>query len=158
MLIVLSVVVTIALVGFVILGTYGYRNNRENAEIAGTVLAVISGIGLCVALGFLFCYTADISTAHTIDSKIVMYEEENAKIEEKINTTVANYLKHEQETLTNLNPENAMAILAAYPELKSDTLVASQVEKYISNTEELKSLKESKIDIAKKKWWVYFGS
>jgi len=157
MLILLGVISIIILVVGIILLTRGTVRGIENLEIAGSVVITISAIAVLLCLGFGIAFTAKVSTAYTIDEKITMYEEENSKIEEKINTTIANYLEHEQIILTNLNPENAMAILAAYPELKSDTLVASQVEKYISNTKEIKSLKESKIDISKQKWWLYFG-
>lgn len=148
-------IVVIVCVFFAIKGFSKIRT--QGVGIAATVVGALSllcFIGLIIPI---LCYITDISTAHTIDSKIQMIEEENAKIEEKINVAVQNYLEHEQNTLTNLKPENAMAVLAAYPELRSDTLVEAQVNKYIANTKELKELKEQKIDIAKAKWLVYFG-
>lgn len=105
----------------------------------------------------MICNIASIATSHTIDQKIAMYEEENAKIQATLSATVENYLEHEKGILTDLNPEDATVVLASYPELKSDTIVASQMENYVKNTKEIKSLKKDKINISKKKWWVYFG-
>ena len=157
MLIVLTVIFGIALAIFVVIAVRSGRRRSDGGIIAGIILSVFSLAAFVVSSGLLMSYSADIATAHIIDSKIQMYEEENEEIEEKINVAVLNYLEHEQSTLTGLNPENAMAILAAYPELKSDTLVSAQVAKYISNSEEIKALRTAKIDIAMKKWWVYFG-
>lgn len=157
MLIVLSLLGAVLLAFFVILAIRGTRLKNDDMQTPGVIFSILAACLCFIPLAVSISYISDIANAHTIDSKIVMYEEENAKIEGKINDAVANYLTHEQETLTGLNPDNAMAVLAAYPELKSDTLVASQVEKYISNTEEIKHLKRDKIDISRKKWWVYFG-
>lgn len=120
-------------------------------------IVAIDAIVLGIFALFLICNIASIATSHTIDQKIAMYEEENAKIQATLSATVENYLEHEKGILTDLNPEDATVVLASYPELKSDTIVASQMENYVKNTEEIKSLKKDKINISKKKWWVYFG-
>lgn len=120
-------------------------------------IVAIEAIVLGICALFLIFNIASIATSHTIDQKIAMYEEENAKIQATLSATVENYLEHEKGILTDLNPEDATVVLASYPELKSDTIVASQMENYVKNTEEIKSLKKDKINISKKKWWVYFG-
>lgn len=141
----------------IILLLVGCKRNKEGLIAGSAVLMAFSGISFIVMCTVLICNIATVSTAHIIDSKIQMYEEENSKIEEKITLTVENYLGHESEVFENLTPETATTILAKYPELKADELVASQISIYISNTEQLKSLKEDRIDISVKKWWVYFG-
>ena len=86
-----------------------------------------------------------------------MYEEENAKIEQDIDRIVEHYLKYEQDTFANLKDESPITLVTLFPELKSDALVQQQLEIYVDNNAEIKSLKEEKIDIAKKKYLLYFG-
>ena len=161
MLICLSIILLLALICFIVLAVKG-ANSREGYDsgmfITGIISSIFIGVAFCICAGFSIFYTSEICTAYTIDEQISMYEEENAKIEKKIDIAIENYLAHENTTLTNLNPENATAILASYPELKSDTVVASQVNTYIKNHEKITSLKKDKINISKLKWWLYFGS
>lgn len=52
---------------------------------------------------------------------------------------------------------DAMTNLALYPELKSDTLVQSQIEVYVENNKAIKELKSSAINASVYRWWLYFG-
>ena len=100
----------------------------------------------------------DVATAITIDDKITMYQEENARIEQDIDRIVEEYMKHENDTFTDLKTEeSSITLVALFPELKSNTLVQQQLEIYIANNEKIKILREEKIDIAKLKWLLYFG-
>lgn len=49
------------------------------------------------------------------------------------------------------------ADVALYPELKSDTLVQSQIEVYVENNKAIKELKSSAINASVYRWWLYFG-
>ncbi len=98
-----------------------------------------------------------IGTGHTIDDKISMYQEENATIEENINTVVKNYMEYESKTFENLKDDDAINLVSLFPELKSDTLVSQQIEVYIANNEKIKELKEDKINLSKAKFNLYFG-
>ena len=100
----------------------------------------------------------DVATASTIDDKITMYQEENARIEQDIDRIVEEYMKHEHDTFTDLKTEeSSITLVALFPELKSNTLVQQQLEIYIANNAKIKILREEKIDIAKLKWLLYFG-
>ena len=102
--------------------------------------------------------TPKVATASTIDDKIAMYQEENAEIEQDIDRIVEEYLKHEQDTFTDLKTEeSSITLVTLFPELKSDTLVQRQLEIYVANNAKIKSLREERIDIAKLKWLLYFG-
>ncbi len=104
------------------------------------------------------CLVPDVATASTIDDKITMYQEENARIEQDIDRIVEEYMKHENDTFTDLKTEeSSITLVALFPELKSNTLVQQQLEIYIANNEKIKILREEKIDIAKLKWLLYFG-
>lgn len=104
------------------------------------------------------CLTPKVATASTIDEKIEMLQEENAIIEQEIDRIVEEYLKHEQDTFTNLKTEDSsITLVTLFPELKSDTLVQQQLEIYLANNAKIKGLREERIDIAKLKWILYFG-
>ena len=48
-----------------------------------------------------------VSNGSTIDSRIELYQSQNAEIESKIQATVASYLAHERQTYKDLKPDNA---------------------------------------------------
>lgn len=100
----------------------------------------------------------EIANGYTIDSKIAMYEEENASIESSINTIVKDYMNFEKNTYEELkDDENIINLIFLYPELKSDTLVKKQIEVYIANNDEIKRLKVEKLNLSKARWLLYFG-
>lgn len=104
-------------------------------------------IGLCISIG----------TAHTIDEKIAMYEEENAKIEAAISETVSNYMTWESDTYRDFKVESPITLVPCIPVLNSDELVKEQIKVYTENNKEIRKLKEDKINLSKKKWKLYFG-
>ena len=93
----------------------------------------------------------------TSDEKIAMYEEENTKIEEQIAVVVKQYQEYEMGVFSDVKADSAVTYVSLYPELKSDTLVQSQIEVYTANNEKIKELRERKIDYANVLWWLYFG-
>ena len=151
------------------------------------MIIVIIAVSLLIAgVGFFFCYLEDwdgfsvvpatIGTAMTfisliagivlwvncsmlttIDARIDMYQEENAKIEEQISAAVKQYQDYETDIFEDLKPESSITLVSLYPELKSDSLVQKQLEVYLANNEKIKSLKEEKINGRVIKWWGYFG-
>lgn len=86
-----------------------------------------------------------------------MYEEENTKIEQQIADVVTQYQEYEAGIFTEVAPESAMTLVALYPELKSDTLVQSQIEVYADNNKQIKELKCMAINTSVIRWWLYFG-
>lgn len=132
-------------------------NNEFVVEALGIVgfLAIIICITLSIFLG------VNIVDGRYIDDKIAMYENENNKIEQQIAESINAYLEHEskvfESTNEKINPESAITIVAAYPELNSSELITKQIEVYHKNNEEIKDLKAKKIDIEIDKWWLYFG-
>lgn len=119
-----------------------------------------------VGLGTIMCFITIIATvilgvsiskAKTIDERLVMYEEENAKIEEQVAAVVTQYQEYETDIFTEVAPDSAMTLVALYPDLKSDTLVQSQITLYTDNNAKIKQLRENKIMVSVKRWWLYFG-
>lgn len=128
-----------------------------DSEIISALSVVIGGVALVVSLIALVCLSVSVSGLKVIDNKIEMYQEENAKIEAQIAVTVEKYQQHETNIFTEVAPDSSITLVALYPELKSDTLVQSQIEVYIENNNKIKSLKEEKINGSVYRWWLYFG-
>lgn len=98
-----------------------------------------------------------VSNGRTIDEKITMYQEENSKIEKQLDTLVSNYMNYESNTYEKFKSESSITLVSMYPELKSDKLVEEQISVYEENNKKIRELKEDKINLKVKKWWLYFG-
>lgn len=119
-------------------------------QIVGTVVIMLSTI---VSIVLLICVLNRVD----IDKKIALYEEENTKIEQQIADTVKQYQEYETGIFTEVAPESSITLVTLYPELKSDTLVQSQIEVYVENNKAIKALKSSAINASIYRWWLYFG-
>lgn len=122
----------------------------QNIMIGGIVFAIVALIGASVT-------SIMVSHSFVIDEKLAMYEEENTKIEERIAAVVEQYQNYETDIFESVAPKDAVTYVSLYPELKSDTLVQTQIEVYMANNEKIKALREEKIDAKILKWWLYFG-
>lgn len=127
--------------------------DKETSEIL-----VCIGLMVFVTISFIstFCLT-EVINARDIEKQIAMYKEENQVIEQQINTLVENYMTYEGQTFKEFAPEDSMALVSLYPELKSDQLVMRQMDVYTENNKQIKCLKEKLIDVNSTKWWLYFG-
>lgn len=133
---------------------YSYSCDGESVGIA---LGVIGGIlAFCAAIVMTFVIGPCV-TSTTVDQRIEMYQEENAKIEQQIADVVTQYQEYEKDIFTEVAPESAMTLVSLYPELKADSLVSSQIDIYVKNNEKIKELKEQQINGHLYRWWVYFG-
>lgn len=126
-------------------------------EDLGFLIGGFSGIITVVLIIVVTCLGISVRNLSVIDDKIAMYQEENTKIEEQVATAVQNFQDHESKVFENATAESAITLVSLYPELKSDTLVQSQIEIYVENNEKIKELKEKKINGDVYRWWLYFG-
>lgn len=149
------IVVLVICIGLIALG-YWLTENTE-CEFTGVATTVVGGLGLIISLIALIAFSVNVSNLKVIDQKIDMYQEENVHIENQIAECVKQYQEYETGIFTEVKSESVMTLVALYPELKSDVLVAKQIEVYIANNEKIKELKETKIDGAVYRWWLYFG-
>lgn len=150
--------VTLWLVIFIIVFIIGNRlAGSYNFEDGGVIMMIISIILIVVAciieIGISFCLADSIKA----EEKIAMYQEENSKIESQINELVEKYMDYESETLSDFKPESSITLVSLYPELKSDTLVQTQITTYTENNNIIKELKEMLIDRSVYRWMLYFG-
>ena len=126
----------------------------------GEVIYVVGVTGFILSfiafLIFLYCFIG----GATIPEKIRMYEAENTQIEQNIAEIVQNYQTYEKDTYADLKPDGGSDVIASvsmYPELKSDSLVAKQIEIHTENQNIIKELKIEEINMRSIRWWLYFG-
>lgn len=150
--VILIVFIAIIASGAVILekGDFSYDELGIGAMAFGFIGFLVALI-VCLVLGI------NVSKLSTINAKIEMYQEENAKIEQQIADAVSEYQLFEKDVFSSVKPESSIALVAVYPELKADSLVQKQIEIYISNNEKIKELKEEQISGDVLRWWLYFG-
>ena len=129
------------------------RGNDEIGEVFQIAGAVVIMLSTIVTIVLLVCVLNRVN----IDKKIALYEEENTKIEQQIADTVKQYQEYETGIFTDVAPESSITLVTLYPELKSDTLVQSQIEVYVENNKTIKELKSTAINASVYRWWLYFG-
>ena len=131
-----------------------YSTTRECLEtvslVFGALFTLAGFIGACLI-------SVEVANSLPIDDKIAMYEEENVKIEAQVADIVYRYMEYETETFEIKADESYIVVASLYPELKSNTLVESQIEVYVKNNDKIKELKEAKIGYSIARWWLYFG-
>lgn len=129
--ILLLVALIIAILGGVIAEkSYNFEGLGIGICVVGLTLAVT----LTVVAIVLVCCCFD---TEKIEEKIEMYGGENAKIEEQMTIIVQKYMEHEQEVFGEITEKNVMSYITLYPELRSDSLVAKQMEIYYANYEKI---------------------
>lgn len=128
-----------------------------NGDYDGLLGVFLGTIPLVICIIVAIFLTAQVSNLSVIDQKVEMYEQENTKIEQQIETAVTAYQQHEKDVFISVKPNSYMQLVSLYPELKSDTLVKVQIKTYQSNDKKIKELKEQAINGNVKRWWLYFG-
>lgn len=138
-------------------GTILYCKLDDYKKSIGASFQIIGAIIIIVSTMASIIFFISVIDRVGIDKKIAMYEEENTKIERQIADVVTQYQEYEAGIFTEVAPESAMTLVALYPELKSDTLVQSQIEVYSDNNKQIKELKGKAINTSVIRWWLYFG-
>lgn len=128
-----------------------------NCNCDGLFGIFLGSIPLVIGVIVAITLAVQVSNLSVIDQKIAMYEQENTKIEQQIETAVTSYQQHEKDVLTEVKPNSYIQLVSVYPELKSDTLVKEQIKTYQSNNKKIKELKVAAINGNVKRWWLYFG-
>lgn len=139
------------------LGTVLYDQLDSGTDEIGTIFQIVGAIATIVSTIVSIILLICVLNRVNIDKKIALYEEENTKIEQQIADTVKQYQEYETGIFTEVSPKDSITLVALYPELKSDTLVQSQIEVYVENNKAIKSLKSSAINAPVYRWWLYFG-
>lgn len=151
------IVILIVFIAIISSGAVIFEKGDFSYDELGIGAMVFGFIGFLVALIVCLMLGINVSKLSTINAKIEMYQEENAKIEQQIADAVSEYQLFEKDVFSSVKPESSIALVAVYPELKADSLVQKQIEIYISNNEKIKELKEEQISGDVLRWWLYFG-
>lgn len=138
-------------------GTILYYKLDDDKDAIGTSLQIIGAIIIIISTIVSIILFISVIDRVGIEKNIAMYEEENTKIEQQIADVVTQYQEYEAGIFTEVAPESAMTLVALYPELKSDTIVQSQIEVYADNNKQIKELKSKAINASVIRWWLYFG-
>lgn len=147
---ILAVSIIAILIGAFLSNNSNFCDFSDSLCVAGLIFVVISVIaGVIVGIG--------VTEASVLDERITMYTDENERIEQQVAEVVRQYQQYETNIFTEVNPENAITLVALYPDLKSDSLVQSQIELYTENNKTIRSLKDKDIRANVLRWWLYFG-
>ncbi len=149
--------IVIFVIGLLILGVgiFIYLKQGDEAIYCSlnTIGIIISSLAIIVGIAVSTEYVPII----TIDDKIEIYKNENFKIEQQISVIVDNYMEHESETFKNVKDKDAISLISMFPELKSDKLVAKQINIYVKNNKKIKALECEKLRYRIYAWWLFFG-
>lgn len=150
------IIFTILAIVLIILGVWLINECCEMTGCLSLLIGIVLLAGSIIGIGF--SGNALIQGRH-LDEQISMYSEENKVIEQKVADSIDSYLKHELGIVDKIkiNPNSSVTIVAAYPELNSSVLITEQIKIYNENTKKIKELKEQKILLGSKRWWLYFG-
>lgn len=121
------------------------------------VSAVATGSISIIFLIIIIVLGMKVGYARVVDSKIAMYQAENSKIETEISEIVNDYKEYEADVIKDCSNKSPITLIQLYPELKSDSLVKSQIKLYKENNQKIKELKLEKINYSVIKWFLYFG-
>lgn len=140
-----------------VLGIILYDKLEAGADEVGSVFQVVGIVVIVISTIVSIVLLISVLKWVNIDKKIVIYEEENTRIEQQIADVVKQYQEYETGIFTEVVPESSITLVSLYPELKSDTLVQSQIKVYVDNNNTIKELKSTALNVSVYRWWLYFG-
>ncbi|AXF52104.1 MAG: LemA family protein [Podoviridae sp. ctcf755] len=131
-----------------------YFKDNDEKFIGGIVIFGFILFGIIGATAFCI----DIVIHEKIyQQQIEILEEENTTINKEIKLIVKEYMNWESDVYDQFKNESAITLIQLYPELKSNELVQTQIDIFLSNREEIKCLKKNILESKAAKWWLYFG-
>lgn len=133
--------------------------DNSNCKLC-TIFAIpgIIGVAGCIVFGIWTIWNVMcVASGFSIEEKIEIYEEQNTQIEQSIDAAVKAYCEHEQITYVQMSDGAVALVAAAYPELASSELVKTQMEVWMSNSNELKELKSDLVGFHRAQYFLYFG-
>lgn len=119
----------------------------------GAVFAVIWFIVLLIVVGR---YNATRSTAL---NKIAVYQEQNDVCLAQLEPLVDKYVTFEKDVVTSVAPSSEKLLLlnSAYPELKSDQFVQTQITTILNNQAKIRDYKLALASLDSYKLWIFMG-
>ncbi len=152
---------------FILLGVFIFflifaiiKEQKDNGDDDLMIAIIgISSIGFLITLVvILFVLGSYNLTKTSTDGEIAIREEQNTLILSQIEPLVEKYLQYEKSTYKELRltPQTIVA-LSAYPELKGNEFIQSQMKIIIDNQRIITSLKIKKTRLNSYKLWIFMG-
>lgn len=111
-----------------------------------------------VVIGFaVFCTVLAMVMYSPGSMEVKLYEQENEKIEKRIDLLTKKYMDHESDFYKNFKKGDGVVLVELFPELKSNELVSEQLKVYERNNNKLLKAKKDEVYCNTAKWWLYFG-
>lgn len=142
----------------VVTGIILYDKLDAGSDEVGTIFQIVGAVVIVISTIVSIVLLISVLKWVNIDKKIIIYEEENTKIEQQIADVVKQYQEYETGIFKEVVPESSITLVSLYPELKSDTLVQSQIEVYVDNNKIIKELKSTALNASVYRWWLYLGN
>lgn len=119
----------------------------------GAVFAVIWFVALMICVGK---YNSVRTTAL---NKIAVYQEQNEVCLAQLEPLVNKYVTFEKDVVTRVAPssENLLLLNSAYPELKSDQFVQTQITTILNNQAKIRDYKLALANLDSYKLWIFMG-
>ncbi len=144
--------ISLVFIILVIITVKAAKNWEEEATVFAGAGAVIAGVALIIVAGCL------VDVTYRTDEMIQIYTEENEEVEKKLENAVQSYMQYEKDIMISVSPDtDTISLISLYPELKSDRLVESEIETYISNNDKIKELRADKTYKSTYKFLLFFG-
>ncbi|MCF0126337.1 MAG: hypothetical protein HUJ68_11415 [Clostridia bacterium] len=125
---------------------------RDVLTVFGATVTLILVIVLLSVLGI---YN---STKATSSKKIAVLEQRNTEAIEQIEPLVEKYLDYEKTTFAGLKLDvNTVVAMSAYPELKGNEFVQSQINIIMENQREITALRLSQANLEAYRLWIFMG-
>ena len=120
---------------------------------------IFTGIGaFVVGIAVVVVTVCLVDVTYRADKMIQIYTEENEEVEKKLENAVQNYMQYEKDIMISVSPDtDTISLISLYPDLKSDKLVESEIETYISNNDKIKELRADKTYKSTYKFLLFFG-
>lgn len=142
----------------IILGVLLFK--ADNEEI-GCALSILGSILFTIVLITFVCLLARYnSIKSSAKEQIAVYEEQNKIVLEQLEPLVNKYMHFEKNTFKDLkfSSERLLLLSQAYPELKSNTFVETQINVILYNQREISKLKLSMAKLNAYRLWIGLGA
>lgn len=142
----------------IILGVLLFKADNEEC---GCALSVLGSMLFIIVLIIFVCLLARYnSIKSSAKEQITVYEEQNKIVLEQLEPLVNKYMHFEKNTFKDLklSSERLLLLSQAYPELKSNTFVETQINVILYNQREISKLKLSMAKLNAYKLWIGLGA
>ena len=148
----LSLIFVVAVIAFFVVGMV-----LKHHDFVCTILR-LSLLSICLVIGaHLVQLTCELSEANTLDQRIDLIQDQNYKIEERLEEAVQAYIDLKHSEGKDVTIDNRMNSIFAIPELQNNTMIQTEVTQFSKNETEILNLEQKKLRIGYYKWLLYFG-